>query len=81
MRFVEDLLEAAASLETSSEKPSARKCTLSTTMHEDGTASCLRRYLAESTGPDGTVETAGGRHTAEPYKESTAVTATKGLSE
>ena len=81
MRFVDDLLEAAASLETSSEKPSARKCIIRTSMHEDGTASCLRCYLAESAGPDGKVETMGGRHTAEPYKESTAVTATKGLSE
>ena len=57
MRFVEGLLGAAASLETSSENPAAWKCCMKAFTCANGTTSCLRCNLVETAGLDPTSKT------------------------
>ena len=81
MRLVEGLLGAAASLETSSEKPAALYCRMRASMRADGTTFRLRH----TSGPVGTEDLDGRKrlegvpHKDEVGVETTTDSVTRGL--
>ena len=81
--MVEGLLGAAASLETSSEKPAALKCHTRASMRADGTTFCPR-HISDAVVTEvlsGMERIAEGPHRGKVGMETTTVSATKGLSE
>ena len=72
MQFAQCLLGAAASLEISSEKPAAWKCTMQASMCADGMASHPRCNLVETAGLDSMEETKVDPHRAGSGEETTA---------